>query len=86
MNIKFLIFVCLFTFILNVCEDLNEEGKLPNLYDCVINKKEGKCCLATFKSGGKYYSFCSSDTDKKDLKNKLKDNGYKHIEIFCDDI
>ena len=84
MNNKFIIFVCLFTFILNLCEDVNVIGKLPNLFEC-HGEKNGtvkECCLATFKSGGKYYSYCSEKSKSK-LKDELKNNDYKHIEIFC---
>ena len=83
MNKAILIFLSLFAFIVNLCSEANKEGKLPNLFECFDSKGDGeKCCLAAFKSGGKYYSYCSS-LNKKDLKKQLKD--YNIIEIFCDE-
>ena len=78
MNKAILIFLCLFAFIFNECTYDNKDkiGQLPKYFDCI----NAGCCLAAFKSGGKYYKYCGND--KKDLKNKLKD--YHIIEIFCD--
>lgn len=82
MNKAILIFLCLFVFIVNQCSEANKLGKLPTLFECFDSKVDNeKCCLAAFKSGGKYYSYCSSSS-KNDLKKQLK--GYKIIEIFCD--
>jgi len=88
MNKAILIFLCLFAFVINQCSKVNVEGKLPNLFECFDAKESvddnniKKCCLAAFKSGGKYYSYCS-DLSKKELKKELKD--YDIIEIICDD-
>ena len=79
MNKAILIFLCLFVFIVNDCISVNENkiGRLPKLFECY---EAGKCCLAAFKSGGKYYTYCGND--KKDLKKKFSD--YHIVDILCD--
>ena len=82
MNKAILIFLCLFAFIFSQdednCKKVNEDkiGRLPKLFECY---DAGNCCLAAFKSGGKYYTYCGKSKD--DLKDQLED--YHIVEIFC---
>ena len=79
MNKAILIFLCLFVFIVNDCISVNENkiGRLPKLFECYDAGKN--CCLAAFKSGGKYYTYCGKSKDY--LKYML--SNYHIVEIFC---
>ena len=79
MNKAILIFLCLFAFIFNECTYDNKDkiGQLPKYFDCI----NAGCCLAAFKSGGKYYTYCGKGK-KKDLKKKFSD--YHIVDILCD--
>ena len=79
MNKAILIFLCLFVFIVNDCISVNENkiGRLPKLFECYEAGKN--CCLAAFKSGGKYYTYCGKSKDY--LKYML--SNYHIVEIFC---